>query len=139
MYWGMQYLTIICLLYIFLMTQEGEVVILFSCDKECKGNRNQSTQTRESTMFSCCSVTKSFPTLCDPIDCSVPGCSVLFCLLEFAQISLNCFPSTRVFSSDLALHIRRPKYWSFSFSICPSNEYSGLISFRNDWLDLLAV
>ena len=49
------------------------------------------------------------------------------------------FPSIRVFSSESVLHIRWPKYWSFSFSICPSNEYSGLISFRMDWLDLLAV
>ena len=48
-------------------------------------------------------------------------------------------PSVRVFSSESALHIRWPKYWSFSFSINPSNEYSGLISFRMDWLDLLAV
>ena len=49
------------------------------------------------------------------------------------------FPSIRVFSNELTLHIRWPKYWSFSFSISPSNEYSGLISFRMDWLDLLAV
>ena len=49
------------------------------------------------------------------------------------------FPSIRVFSNELALHIRWPKYWSFSFSSSPSNEYSGLISFRTDWLDLLAV
>ena len=48
-------------------------------------------------------------------------------------------PSIRVFSNDLTLRIRWPKYWSFSFSISPSNEYSGLISFRMDWLDLLAV
>ena len=51
----------------------------------------------------------------------------------------SIFPSTRVFSSELVLHIRWPKYWSFSFSISPSNEYSGLISFRTDWFDLLAV
>ena len=49
------------------------------------------------------------------------------------------FPSIRVFSNESALHIRWPKYWSFSFSISPSNEYPGLISFRMDWLDLLAV
>ena len=49
------------------------------------------------------------------------------------------FPSIRVFSNELALHIRWPKYWSFSFSISPSNEYSGLISFRIDWFDLLIV
>ena len=51
----------------------------------------------------------------------------------------SIFPSTRVFSNESVLHIRWPKYWSFSFSISPSNEYSGLISFRIDWLDLLAV
>ena len=51
----------------------------------------------------------------------------------------SIFPSIRVFSNVSALHIRWPKYWSFSFSISPSNEYSGLISFRMDWLDLLAV
>ena len=51
----------------------------------------------------------------------------------------SIFPSNRVFSSELVLHIKWPKYWSFSFSISYSNEYSGLISFRIDWLDLLAV
>ena len=93
------------------------------------------------------------------MDCSMPGSPVLHCLLEFAQtrsiesvmpsnhLILCCpllllpsiFPSNRVFSSELALHIRWPKYWIFSFSISPSNEYSGLISFRINWLDLLAV
>ena len=51
----------------------------------------------------------------------------------------SIFPSNRIFSSESVLHIRRPKYWSFSFSIGPSNEYSGLISFRMDWFDLFAV
>ena len=51
----------------------------------------------------------------------------------------SIFPSIRVFSNESVLHIRCPKYWSFSFNISPSNEYSGLISFRIDWLDLLAV
>ena len=51
----------------------------------------------------------------------------------------SIFSSIRVFSSELVLHIRWPKYWSFSFNISPSNEYSGLISFRTDWLDLLAL
>ena len=59
----------------------------------------------------------------------------LCCLL----LSLSVFPSIRVFSKELALYIRWPKYWSFSFSISPSNEYSGLISFKIDWFDLLAV
>ena len=51
----------------------------------------------------------------------------------------SIFPSIRVFSNESALHVRWPKYWSFSFSISPSNEHPGLISFRVDWLDLLAV
>ena len=51
----------------------------------------------------------------------------------------SVFPSIRVFSSESVLHIRWPEYWSFSFSISPSSDYSGLISFRMDWLDLLAV
>ena len=51
----------------------------------------------------------------------------------------SIFPSIRVFSNELVHHIRWPKYWSFSFSISPSNEYSGLISFRMDWLDLFAI
>ena len=50
----------------------------------------------------------------------------------------SIFPSIKIFSSESALHIRWPKYWSFSFNISPSNEYTGLISFRMDWLDLLA-
>ena len=57
----------------------------------------------------------------------------------FPSPSAKIFPSIRVFSSGLTLHIRWPKYWSFSFSIGPSKEYSGLISFRIDWLDLLSV
>ena len=54
-------------------------------------------------------------------------------------LSPSIFPSIRVFSNESVLHIRWPKYWSFSFSISPSNEYSGPISFRMDWLDLLVV
>ena len=98
------------------------------------------------------------PTICDPMDCSTPGFPVLHYLLEFAQIMfvelmmpsnhlILCrplllpliFPSITVFSSELALHIRWPKYWSFSFNSSPSNENPGLISFTMDWLDLLAV
>ena len=91
-----------------------------------------------------CSVAKSCLILCDPMDCRMPGSSVLHCLPVFAQtwwchstISSSVAPFSsciRVFSSEPALHIRS-KYWSFSFSISPSNKYSGLI----DWLDLLAV
>ena len=60
-------------------------------------------------------------------------------LYHFLLLMLSIFPSIRVFSSESALHIRWPKDWSFSFSISPSNEYSRLISFRIDWLDLFAV
>ena len=56
-----------------------------------------------------------------------------------ALLLLSIFPSIRVFSNESALHIRWPKYWNFSFNISRSNEYSGLISFRMDWLDLLVV
>ena len=67
----------------------------------------------------------------------MPSNYLIFCrpLLLLPSI----FPSIRVFSNESVLHIRWPKYWSFSFSISPSKEYSGLISFRMDWLDLLAV
>ena len=61
---------------------------------------------------------------------------ILSCPLHFPP---SIFPSIRVFSNESVLHIRWPKYWSFSFSISPSNEYSGLISFRMDWLDVLDV
>ena len=60
-------------------------------------------------------------------------------ILCYPLLPPSIFPSIRVFSNKLVLHIRWPKYWSFSFNISPSNEYSGLISFRMDWLDLLAV
>ena len=105
------------------------------------------------------SVTQSCLTLCDPMDCSMPGFPVHHQLPELAQthvhsvgdaiqpLILCClllllpsiFPSTRIFSNESAVHIRWSKYQSFSFSISPSSEYSGLISFKIDWLDLLAV
>ena len=104
------------------------------------------------------SVTQSCPTLCDPMDCSMPGLPVYHQLPESTQthaiesvmpynhLILCCpllllpsiFPSIRVFSNESALRIRWPKYWNFSFYISPSNEHSGLI-FRMDWLDLVAV
>ena len=105
------------------------------------------------------SVAQLCPTLCNPMDCSMPGIPVHHQLPELAQTHVHrvgdaiqpshpllsplllpsIFSSIRVFSNESVLHIRWPKYWSFSFSISPSNEYSGLISFRMDWLDLLAV
>ena len=68
----------------------------------------------------------------------MPSNHIILCCSPLLQPPL-IFPSNRVFSNELVLCIRWPKYWSFSFSISPSNEYSGLISFRMDWLDLLAV
>ena len=102
----------------------------------------------------CCSFAQSCPTLCNPMDCSTPGFPVLLHFPELAQTHVNesvmpsnhlilcrplllllsIFPSIRVFSNELALRIRWPKYWSFSIN--PSNEYSVLISFRIDWFDL---
>ena len=67
----------------------------------------------------------------------MPSNHLIFCCPLLLLPSV--FPSIRVFSSESVLHIRLPKYWSFSFSISPSNEYSGLISFRMGWLDLFAV
>ena len=104
------------------------------------------------------SVTQSGPTLCDPMNCSTPGLPVHHQLPEFTQTHVrwvsdaiqhlilyhpllppSIFPSIRVFSNESALRIRWPKYWSFSFNISLSNEHPGLITFRMDWLDLLAV
>ena len=105
------------------------------------------------------SLTPSYLALCDPMDCSMPGFPVHHHLLELAHIHahevsnaiqpyhpwssllflLSILPSIRVFPSKSVLHSRWPKNWSFSFSISPSKEYSRLISFRVDWLDLFAV
>ena len=71
------------------------------------------------------------------IEVVMPSSHLILCH-PFVLLS-SIFPSIRVFSNKLVLCIRWPKYWSFSFGISPSNEYSGLISFRMDWLDLLAV
>ena len=74
----------------------------------------------------CCSVAKSCPTLYDSMDCSTPAFPVVHCLLCHPLLLLpSIFPSIRLFSNASALHIRWPKYWSFSFSISPSSEYSG--------------
>ena len=105
------------------------------------------------------SVVQSCRTLCDPMNCSTPGLPVHHQLPEFTQTHVHLVsdaishlilcrpllllspitPSIRVFSNESTLCMRWPKYWSFSFSIIPSKEISGLISFRMDWLDLLAV
>ena len=105
------------------------------------------------------SVTQLCPTLCNPMDCSTPGLPVHHQLPELTQTHIHRvsdaiqpshplsspsppafkFSSTRVFSNESVLPNRWPKYWSFSFIISPSSEYSGLISFRMDWLGLLPV
>ena len=105
------------------------------------------------------SVAQSCLTICNPMDCSIPDFPVLhhiWSLVKLMSIESvmpsnhlilchpllllhSIFPRIRVFSKESALLIRWPKYWSFSFNISPSNEYSGLISFRMHWLDLLAV
>ena len=120
------------------------------------GRSNQETEKiriiNHSVQFS--SVAQSCPTLCDPMNCSTSGLPVHHQLPEFTQIHvhrvgdaiqpshpLSCPsvpPSISVFSNESTLHMRWPKYWSFSFNISPSNEHPGLI-FRMGWLDLLAV
>ena len=107
----------------------------------------------------CCSVTQLFLTLCNPMDCNMPGFPVLHYPLEFAQTHVHWVsdaiqpshllsaPSPPAFnlaqhqglSNKSVLRIRWPKYWSFSFNTSLSNKYSGLISFRIDWFDLRAV
>ena len=77
------------------------------------------------------------PGACSTIESVMPATRLILCRHFLLWPSI--FPSIRVFSSESVLHIRWPKYWSFTFSISPSNEYSGLISFRIDCLDLLAV
>ena len=106
-----------------------------------------------------CSVVQSCPTLCNPVDAARQASLSITnsrSLLKLMSIELvmpsnhiilchplllppSVFPNIRVFSNESVLRIRWPKTWSFSFSISPSNEYSGLISFGIDWLDLLAV
>ena len=95
------------------------------------------------------SVSQSCPTLCDPVNCSTPGLPVHHQLTSIKSVMPSShlilghpllllpsiFPSIKVFSNESVLHTRWPKYWSFSFSICPSNEHPGLISFRMKWLD----
>ena len=104
-------------------------------------------------------VAQSCPALCDPMNCSTPGFPVLHHLPELARLMSiesvmpsnhlivcrpllllpSIFPSIRVFSNESVLCIKWPKYWSFSFSISPSNVYSGLISLRIDWFDFITI
>ena len=122
-------------------------------DHICKNWFNQSSDVIQ---FS--SVAQLCPTLCNPTNHSTPGLPVHHQLPEFRLTSIESLmpsshiiccrpllllppipPSIRVFSNESTLRMRWPKYWSFSFSISPSNEHPGLISFRMDWLDLLAL
>ena len=123
-----------------------------------KGKRKIARSTQIFLISSVSSVAQSCLTLCDPKDCSmhqaslsITNCRTLLKLMSTGSVMpshhlILCrplllppiFPSIRVFSKESVLPIRWPKYWSFSFSISPSNEYSELISFRMDWLDLLA-
>ena len=116
-------------------------------------------KTASKSLSVCCSVAQLCLTLHEPMGCSTPAFlsfTISWSLLKLMSVEsmmpsnhlilchpLLCLPSTfpsiRVFSSELALCIRWPKYWSFSFSISPPNEYSGFISFRIDWFDLLAL
>ena len=115
---------------------------------------NQTRNISEACLQGPVVVAKLCTSLCDPVECSTPGSSILHNLLEMfiesvmlSKHLIVCslfssylvFPRIRVFSIESALHIMWPKYWSFNFSINPSNEYSGLISFRVFWFDLLAV
>ena len=120
-----------------------------------RGTRDQIANIRSVSQ----SVQSLCPTHCDPMDCGMPGLPVHHQLPEFTQTHVHWvsdaiqlshplsssspstfnLPSIRVFSNESVLCIRWPKYWSFSFSISPSNEHPGLISFRMDWLDLLTV
>ena len=119
----------------------------------------RSASTKAPCKTCCCSVAQSCSTLCDPMDCSMLGVPVhhqswsppkpmsIVSVMPSNHVILcrpllllpSIFPSIRVFSNESALRIRWPKYWSYSFSISPSNEHPGLISFRTDGLDLLAV
>ena len=129
-------------------------------DSEAKGNiRRKLMKYSSNYSFIVIQSPSLFRLFVTPMACSTPGFLAFHCLPEFAQtlvhwvgdaiqpyhplssllLLFSIFPSIKVFSSELALLIRWLKYWSFSFSIGPSNEYSGLISFRLDWLDLLSV
>ena len=127
------------------------ILLMESCASSCSAPGN-------AMLIQFSSIAQSCSTICDPVDCSTPGFPVYHQLPELARTHViklvmpsnhlilchsllllpSIFPSIRVFSSESVICIRWPKYWSFSFSISPSNDYSGLISFRMDWLGLIA-
>ena len=124
--------------------------IKIQCIKICRmQQKNSSVQFSHSAVsdsFQPCRLQHSRP-LCSSPTPSLPKLMSIESVMPSNQLILrhpllllpSIFPSIKVFSNESALHIRWPKYWSFSFSFSPSNEYPGLISFRMDWLDLLAV
>ena len=123
-------------------------IVITTCDTP--------SQLKDKWWINCCSAAQLCLTLCDLMDCSTPGFPILHYFLEFLKLTSielvmpsnnlilcppllllpSIFPSIMVSSAH---SFRWPKYWSFSFSISPSNEYLGLISFRIDWFDFLAV
>ena len=138
------------------------IVVLFIVTKTWRKLRSPSVSewiNQLCCICCCCSVAQSCPTLCDPMDCSsqaslsITNSQSLLKLMSIESVMPSnhlilrhplllppsIFPSIRVFSNVSVLCIRWPKYWCFRFSISPCNEYSGLISFRMDWLDFLAV
>ena len=128
-------------------------------DEHCYKHQIISSAFTQIELDYCFSVARSCLTLCDSMDRSRPGFPVLHYFPEFAQTHVHWvgdaiqpshpvvpfssypqpFAAWRYFSSESALHIRWPEYWSFSFNISPCNEYSGLISFRMDWFDSLTI
>ena len=162
-HWGKLRLWDLSVFYFFTTTCKPQVSQNFQLDiKLIKRSVEGEHSVRWSTHFTTgciSSVTQSCPTLCDPMKCSTPGLPVHHQLRSLPKLMsiesvmpskhpilccpllllLSILPSIRVFSNESLLYIRWPKYWSFSFSISPSNEYSELISFRMDWLGLLAV
>ena len=133
------------------------LISLFASWSRCNNLSVQGKNLTLGTLF--CSVAKLCPTLCNPMYGRMPVFPVLHYLPEFPQTHVHwvsdaiqpshplpppsppalTLPQIKVFSSEKALHIKWPKYWSFSFTISPSSEYSGLISFRTDRFDLFAV
>ena len=137
-----------------------ELRLMCNVGGHCILGREEAQTNRRNLIFNfflvflccCCSVTQLCLSLCDPMDCSMQASlsfTITQSLLKLMSIELvmpsnhlilghlllllsSIFPTIKVFSNELALHVRWPKYWNFSFSISPSNEYSGLISFRID-------
>ena len=138
--------------------EKVEAVKLMKIKYLCSSKDSFKTMRRQAKDCCCCSVTQPCPTLWDLMDRGTPHFPVPHHLPEFTQIHVHwvsdavqpshplssllllpsIFLSIKVFSNESALHIRWPKYWSFSFSISLFNEYSGLITFRIDRLDLLS-